>query len=77
VYAADIATGHDDRPHAVQRVAAQVASLSWKKPGVVAVGLNDRAAEWHDLWEVNIATGKRVLIEQNTQEFAATTSTSI
>src|SRR4029079_11230302 len=40
------------------------------KPGVVAVGLNDRVAEWHDLWEVNLTTGKRVLVEQNTQEFA-------
>ena len=26
--------------------------------------------EWHDLWEVDLTTGKRVLIEQNTQEFA-------
>ena len=26
--------------------------------------------EWHDLWEVNLATGKRVLIEENKQEFA-------
>ena len=36
----------------------------------VAVGLNDRVPEYHDLWEVNLTTGKRVLIEQNTQEFA-------
>ena len=33
-------------------------------------GLNDRVPEYHDLWEVNLATGKRVLIEQNSQEFA-------
>jgi dipeptidyl aminopeptidase/acylaminoacyl peptidase len=51
-------------------VQAQVAGLSWKKPGVIAVGLNDRAPEWHDLWEVDLATGKRTLIEQNSQEFA-------
>ena len=36
----------------------------------MAVGLNDRVPEYHDLWEVNLATGKRVLIEQNSQEFA-------
>jgi dipeptidyl aminopeptidase/acylaminoacyl peptidase len=69
IYAADVATGtvRDLTPY--PKVQAQLAGLSWKKPGVVAIGLNDRAEEWHDLWEVNIATGKRVLIEQNTQEF--------
>jgi hypothetical protein len=44
--------------------------LSWKKPGVIAVGLNDRVPEWHDLYEVDIKTGKRELVEKNTQEFA-------
>jgi dipeptidyl aminopeptidase/acylaminoacyl peptidase len=51
-------------------IQAQVAALTWKKPGSVVVALNDRVPEYHDLWEVNLATGKRVLIEQNTQEFA-------
>jgi dipeptidyl aminopeptidase/acylaminoacyl peptidase len=69
LYATDLATGtaRDLTPY--PKVQAQVAGLSWKKPGVVAVGLNDRAAEWHDIYEVNIATGKRTLVEQNTQEF--------
>ena len=61
---------HDQGPHALQRRRAAVAGLSWKKPGVVAVALNDRVPEWHDLWEVDLATGKRMLIEQNSQEFA-------
>ncbi|HEY6125874.1 MAG TPA: S9 family peptidase, partial [Steroidobacteraceae bacterium] len=43
----------------------------WKKPGVVAVGINDRVPEWHDLWEVDLATGKRVLIEQNATEISS------
>ena len=51
-------------------VRAELVDLSWKKPGVAAVGLNDREAEWHDLWEVDIATGKRTLIEQNSQQMA-------
>jgi dipeptidyl aminopeptidase/acylaminoacyl peptidase len=68
VYATDIAAGttKDLTPY---KARAEVMGLSWKKPGVVAVGLNDRAPEWHDLWEVNIVTGKRVLIEQNNSEF--------
>lgn len=73
IYATDVVAGstQDLTPYGSKdkKVQAQVAGLSWKKPGVVAVGLNDRAEEWHDLWEVNIATAKRVLIEQNTQEF--------
>ncbi len=69
VYAVDVATSTARDLTPFKAVQAQVAGLSWKKPGVVAIGLNDRAAEWHDLWEVNIATGKRTLIEQNSQEF--------
>jgi dipeptidyl aminopeptidase/acylaminoacyl peptidase len=69
LYATDVVAGTTKDLTPYPKVQAQVAGLSWKKPGVVAVGLNDRVAEWHDLWEVNIATGKRVLIEQNTQEF--------
>jgi dipeptidyl aminopeptidase/acylaminoacyl peptidase len=69
VYAVDVATAKVTDLTPYKAVQAQVVGLSWKKPGVVAIGLNDRVAEWHDIWEVNIATGKRVLIEQNTQEF--------
>jgi dipeptidyl aminopeptidase/acylaminoacyl peptidase len=69
LYATDVAAGTTKDLTPYKKVQAQVAGLSWKKPGVVAVGLNDRAEEWHDIWEVNIATGKRVLVEQNTQEY--------
>src|SRR5688572_5720310 len=70
LYATNVSAGTTKDLTPYKGIAAQVAGLSWKKPGSVAVGLNDRAAEWHDLWEVNLATGKRVLIEQNSQEFA-------
>ena len=69
VYATDVATGNTTDLTPYPKVQAQVMGLSWKKPGLVAIGLNDRAAEWHDLYEVNIATAKRVLLEKNTQEF--------
>jgi dipeptidyl aminopeptidase/acylaminoacyl peptidase len=70
LYATDVVAGTTKDLTPYKGIQAQVAGLSWKKPGVVAVGLNDRVPEFHDLWEVNIATGKRVLIEQNSQEFA-------
>jgi dipeptidyl aminopeptidase/acylaminoacyl peptidase len=70
LYSVDVVSGEQKDLSPYKGVQAQVAALSWKKPGVVAVGMNDRAPEWHDLYEVNLATGKRTLLEQNTQEFA-------
>ena len=75
IYATDVVAGttKDLTPYGTKekKVKAELIGLSWKKPGLVAIGLNDRAEEWHDLWEVNIATAKRTLIEENTAEYAA------
>ena len=49
-------------------VQAQVIGLSHERPGVVLVGLNDRKPEWHDAWEIDIASGERRLVERNDQE---------
>jgi dipeptidyl aminopeptidase/acylaminoacyl peptidase len=70
LYATDVVSGNTRDLTPYKGAKAEVVGLSWKKPGSVAVGLNDRVPEWFDLWEVNIATGKRTLIEQNSQEFA-------
>jgi dipeptidyl aminopeptidase/acylaminoacyl peptidase len=51
-------------------VQAQLIDLSYARPGVVLVGLNDRNPEWHDVYEIDIATGARKLVEQNDQEIA-------
>ncbi|QHJ09880.1 Dipeptidyl aminopeptidase BIII [Paraglaciecola mesophila] len=34
-------------------------------PGTIIVGMNDRDAKWHDMYQVNVATGERTLLEQN------------
>jgi dipeptidyl aminopeptidase/acylaminoacyl peptidase len=70
VYSVDVASGSQKDLTPYKDVAAQVVGLSWKKPGVVAVALNDRVPEWHDLWEIDLATAKRTLIQQNANEFA-------
>lgn len=44
---------------------AQIYSVSKKNPNIMHVGLNDRDAAWHDLYEVNIATGARKLLRKN------------
>jgi len=54
----------------IDGVQARVIGLSYRRPDVVLVGLNNRAPEWHDVYEVDITTGTRKLVEQNDDEFA-------
>jgi dipeptidyl aminopeptidase/acylaminoacyl peptidase len=68
LYAVDVATGAEKDLTPYKGARADLVDLSWKKPGVAAVALNDRVAEWQDLWEIDIASGKRTLIEQNNDE---------
>ena len=37
-------------------------------PYLIAVGINDRDARWHDLYIIDIRTGERRLVYQNTDE---------
>lgn len=50
-------------------VRAQIYAVPKAKPGLLFVGLNDRDPAWHDLYEVEIATGKRTLLRKNDQRF--------
>jgi dipeptidyl aminopeptidase/acylaminoacyl peptidase len=70
LYSVDVVSGEQKDLSPFPGVRAEVFGLSWKKPGVVGVGMNDRAPEFHDVYEVNITTGARTLVEKNTQEFA-------
>lgn len=45
---------------------ANIIRLSRKNPNKLWVGLNDRDPSWHDLYELNVTTGARKLICQNT-----------
>ena len=51
-------------------VRAEIVGLSPERPDVALIALNDRTPEYHDLYEINIASGERKLIERNEQEFA-------
>ncbi|HET9863080.1 MAG TPA: S9 family peptidase, partial [Steroidobacteraceae bacterium] len=70
VHAVDVVSGADQDITPYPGARAEIVDLSWRKPGVVAVGLNDREAEWHDLYLVDIATGKRTLVEKNDDQMA-------
>jgi hypothetical protein len=39
-------------------------------PDLIYVGLNDRDAAWHDLYEVRLSTGERKLLRKNTDKIA-------
>jgi len=70
VHSVEVASGKDIDLTPIAGVQAQVVGVSPWRPGVVLVGLNDRKPEWHDLYEIDIASGARKLVEQNDQEFA-------
>ncbi len=51
-------------------VRAVINRVPRSRPDVIYVGLNDRDASYHDLYEVNIATGVRKLIYENKDKIA-------
>jgi dipeptidyl aminopeptidase/acylaminoacyl peptidase len=70
VYSVDVETGRQVDLTPLEKVHAQIAGLSYQRPDVALIALNDRAPEWHDLYEIDVATGARRLIERNDQQFA-------
>ena len=65
VYATDVETGETKDLTPLEKVRAQIQDVSQKFPGEILVGLNDRVAQFHDIWRVNIETGERELIQEN------------
>jgi len=65
VFAVDIddAEVHDLTPF--DGVAAQLGGTSKDRPDELVIGMNDRDAQYHDLYIVNTRTGKRMLLQQN------------
>ncbi|MCU0975066.1 MAG: prolyl oligopeptidase family serine peptidase [Steroidobacteraceae bacterium] len=51
-------------------VRAFIYQVSKRDPDLILVGLNDRDAAWHDVYQVRISTGERTLLRQNTERIA-------
>ena len=49
---------------------ALIYALPKADPDVIYVGLNDRDAAWHDVYQVKISTGARTLVRKNTERVA-------
>lgn len=54
----------------LENVQAQIAAVSCNHPDEIVVGLNDRNPQFHDLYRMNVHTGKRELLQHN-DRFAA------
>lgn len=70
LYSVNVESGEELNLTPLKDVQARVAGFSPERPGIVLVGLNDREPEWHDLYEINVGTGDRKLVEKNEQQFA-------
>jgi dipeptidyl aminopeptidase/acylaminoacyl peptidase len=51
-------------------VLAYLVGFDYENPHFIAVGMNDRDPRWHDLYIVNIHTGERRLVYENTDEIS-------
>jgi dipeptidyl aminopeptidase/acylaminoacyl peptidase len=70
VYAVDVASGAARNLTPIEGVHATIAAASVDRPDTLVVGLNDRDARWHDLYEIDVSTGDRRLILRNEDELS-------
>lgn len=54
-----------------ENVRAQIYAVPKSNPDLMYIGLNDRDAAWHDLYELKISTGELKLLRQNTERMVA------
>jgi dipeptidyl aminopeptidase/acylaminoacyl peptidase len=73
IYSVDLTTGQIRDLTPLEGVRAQIQEVSFKFPGEILVGLNDRNPQYNDIYRVNIDTGERKLIQQNEAFFGFVT----
>ncbi|HEY6483888.1 MAG TPA: S9 family peptidase [Steroidobacteraceae bacterium] len=70
IYSVDVQSGAQRDLTPLPKIRADLVGLSPQRPDTALVALNDRTPEYQDLYEIDIATGARRLVERNDQEFA-------
>jgi len=65
IYATHVETGETTDLTPLKKIHAQIQDISQKFPNELLVGLNDRVPQLHDIYRVNIETGKRELVQEN------------
>ncbi len=71
LFAADAASGELRDLTPLPDIAVTLMMASPDRPDEILVGINDRDPSWHDVWSINIATGERTLLWENTQELSS------
>src|SRR3569833_3093520 len=71
VHSVDVETDKQIDLTPIDKVRAEIVGLSHQRPDVALIALNDRNPEWHDLYEIDVTTGARKLIQRNDEQFAA------
>lgn len=75
IYAVDPSAAGDPVPAArdltpMKNVRAQIYDVPKNTPNEIIIGLNDRKAELHDVYRLNIVSGERKLIRENNENVA-------
>jgi len=65
LYSADLESGEVADLTPLEGVQARIQGVSHRHPEEIIIGLNDRVAELHDLYRLNLKTGERELLQEN------------
>ena len=65
LHAVDLSTGKDREVVGIDGAQVVVANESPKRPHEVVIGINDRDKRYHDLYVLDVATGKRSMLMKN------------
>ncbi|MEZ5924510.1 MAG: S9 family peptidase [Hyphomicrobiaceae bacterium] len=73
IHATTIDTGETTDLTPYPGVNARWMGQSWTRPGLLAIGMNDRDAAWHDLYLVDVVSAKRTLVFENSGQYGGMT----
>ena len=65
LYGVDVATAKQTTLTPFTKTRAQVVAISQRYKDRILVGLNNRDAKWHDVYSLNLKSGKLTLVQQN------------
>lgn len=65
VYRVNVETAEATNLTDIEGVRAEIEAVSHREPGKILVGLNNRNEQFHDLYELDLMTGERRMIQQN------------
>ena len=65
LYGVDVATGKQVTLTPFKKTRAEIVGTSSIRKDRILVGLNNRDAKWHDVYSLNLASGKLTLVQRN------------